>query len=309
MKFAFAFLSVLYCAQSALSVTIETVPIGNPNNLADTNRLGDAIGAVPYSFRIGKFEVSNAQYAEFLNAVAASDTFALFDPQMSSDPLGGITRSGVSGSYSYSTKTDMANRPANFVDWFDAIRFANWMHNGQGAPGTTEYGAYTFDGSIAHYTRTTIVRNPGARWWIPSHDEWYKAAYFDPDSASYFTFPTRSNVEPVEELPPGGINSANYGGTSQLTGVGSYAFSFSPYDTFDQGGNVDEWIDTLSQLLPGRIGGSINTSHIPLSKSFVWYYVPGEGEVSTGFRLATIPEPPSALLIIAAFSMHLRRRL
>ena len=101
------------------------------------------VGAVAYNYRIGTTEVTNSQYAEFLNAKAASDPFGLYNTFMS-DGLnyGGITKSGPSGSYTYATIAGRGDMPVNWVTWYDSIRFANWLHNGQGS-GDTETGAYT----------------------------------------------------------------------------------------------------------------------------------------------------------------------
>ena len=114
--------------------------------------------AEPY--RIAKFEVSNAEYAVFLNAVAATDTNALYHTSMGV-VFGGITRSGSSGSYSYSAIAGREDMPVNFVSFWDATRFANWLHNGQptGAQGnsTTEDGAYTL--TPTGMANNTIARN------------------------------------------------------------------------------------------------------------------------------------------------------
>ncbi len=107
-------------------------------------------GSVDYTYRISKYEVTNAQYAEFLNAVASTDSYGLYDTDMGSpEPWewGGITRSGSSGSYTYSAIGGREDMPVNHVSWYDSLRFANWLHNGQptGAQdnSTTEDGAYT----------------------------------------------------------------------------------------------------------------------------------------------------------------------
>lgn len=120
------------------AVTIPTVPVGNAGNAADTT----GYGAVAYDYRIGTTEVTNAQYVEFLNAKAASDPLGLYSGEMTSLVYGGIIRNGVSGSYNYESKLNMSDKPVNFVDWYDAVRFANWLNNGQGG-GDTETGAYT----------------------------------------------------------------------------------------------------------------------------------------------------------------------
>lgn len=86
----------------------------------------------------------------------------------------GISRSGSSGGYSYSVVSDWANRPVSYVSYWDACRFANWLHNGQPTgiqgPGTTETGAYTLYGHNGPHGRS-IQRNAGAKWAVPSEDE------------------------------------------------------------------------------------------------------------------------------------------
>ena len=102
---------------------IEWVTVGDPGNTADTDPAG--YGAVAASFQIMKYEFTNQQYTEFLTSVAATDTYSLYDASMGSDPRGGITQSGSSGSYTYSAKTDMGDKPVNYVTWWDAARVSN----------------------------------------------------------------------------------------------------------------------------------------------------------------------------------------
>jgi len=140
-------LGALVFASPAHAVTIDWVPIDDPNNPADTaeNCYAADCGSVPYSYSIDEYEVTNAQYAEFLNAKAASDPLALYNTTMGDSREGGITRSGSSGSYTYAVKTGFADKPVNFVSLFDSLRFANWLNNGQGArtrrPGRTRCSA------------------------------------------------------------------------------------------------------------------------------------------------------------------------
>src|ERR1051326_6443794 len=107
MKTTLAFLLVhaiapLVFNTTALAVTIDTVPIGSPGNQADIRYRAGGVGSVPYSFRIGKTEITNAQYVEFLNAVAASDPYQLYATDMAGSTWGGIVRSGSPGNYVYS---------------------------------------------------------------------------------------------------------------------------------------------------------------------------------------------------------------
>ncbi len=306
-------LLVPFCAISffapvaALAVTIPTVLVGNPGNAADTEVMTTdgttGYGAVPYNYHIGTYEVTNAQYAEFLSAKAASDPLALYNAEMGS--TGGITRSGSNGSYTYAVKTNMGNKPVNYVSWYDSIRFANWLHNGQSS-GDTETGAYTVGSLDPDGTPTnglSITRNAGATWFLTSEDEWYKAAYYD--GSSYFDYPASSNAAPRARLPPGGVNSANFAFVvSALTDVGAYTLSYSPYGTFDQGGNVFEWNETMvSGSLPSLRGGSVGTSSDLLRASFRYVDNPTFEYFITGFRVANIPEgfipePSSGVLAI-----------
>jgi len=124
--------------------------------------------------------VTNAQYADFLNAKAAGDPLGLYDASMDSDSRGGIIQSGVSGGFTYATKTNMADKPVNFVSWYDSIRFANWLNNGQGT-GSTETGTCTLLGGTATPGNgQSISRNGGAMWFVTGESEWYKAAYYQP---------------------------------------------------------------------------------------------------------------------------------
>ena len=123
----------------------------------------------------------------------------------------GILRGGAEGDYSYVVPGDYADRPVNFVSFWDALRFTNWLHNGQSS-GDTETGAYTLDG----YTGDDglwITRNPEAIAWLPSDHEWYKAAYHKNDGATgnYWDYPTATDDTPSNEVvDPDPGNNANF---------------------------------------------------------------------------------------------------
>jgi formylglycine-generating enzyme required for sulfatase activity len=280
------------------------VPVGNAGNAPDTRFL-QSRGAVGYDYRIGTYEVTNSEYAAFLNAKAASDPLALYNTEMASG-FGGIARGGADGSYSYTTIAGRETKPVNFVSWYDAIRFANWLHNGQGA-GDTETGAYTLGALHPNGTpvdSASIARQSGARWFLPQEDEWYKAAYHKNEgtTGTYYSFPTRSDTTPTGEAPPGGASSANYlDAVGDLTNAGAYAGSYSAYDTFDQGGNVFEMLETSIGPLERVVrGGAIDfegsylwhNRRTSAAESFEDYYL--------GFRIAAVPEPSSALLTVLA---------
>jgi formylglycine-generating enzyme required for sulfatase activity len=311
---ALVVLSAAAFAAPASAVTIPTVPVGNPGNAADST----GYGAVGYDYRIGTTEVTNAQYAEFLNAKAASDPLALYDTHMGSFARGGITRTGSPGAYTYTTRTNMSDKPVNYVSWYDSIRFANWLNNGQGA-GDTETGAYTLlGGTPTPSNGASITRNAGATWFLPSVDEWYKAAYYQPaaqggDSDDYWLYPTASNTAPtlatadsVGNISNPGANVANYlsgadwnGLSGNVTTVGSAGpLSDSFYGTADQGGNVWEWNEALfSGSFRGLQAGSWSSdSAFSLQSSGAFSNYPSTDGDTNGFRMATVPEPSTLLL-------------
>ncbi len=299
------------CVATAQAVSIDWVTVGDPGNRGDPQEScegcgpGTTFGSVAYVYRISKFEVTNAQYAEFLNAVAVTDTYAIYDTSMRSD-LGGITRSGFSGSFSYTAISGRESMPVNHVSFWHSLRFANWLENGQptGAQDstTTEDGAYTI--TPAGVADNSITSNVGATIFIPSEDEWYKAAYYDPASKTYFGYPTASNA-PTTCTQPGAVaNTANCSlAVNDVTAVGSYTSSASPNGTFDQGGNVAEWNEAITPTPThrGLRGGSWGNGPGFVAASFRGTAVfPGTENGAIGFRVASVPEPGTNLLCATA---------
>lgn len=253
----------LLIASSASAATIDWTLVGDPGNAGDPQT---GSGAVGYAYAIGTYEVTNAQYTEFLNAVGDTDPNGLYNPNMQSTAnWGGIQRSGADGSYAYNAIAERENMPVNWVSFYDAVRFVNWLQNGQptGVQDvfTTESGAYTL--TLQGISDSSITRNPSATVFLPNQNEWYKAAYYDSVGSSYFVYPTSTNTPTVCSPPTATPNRANcnrqainpqhpYG---DLTDVGSYTGSSSPYGTFDQGGNVAEWNETVVQGFDRGVSG------------------------------------------------------
>jgi formylglycine-generating enzyme required for sulfatase activity len=229
------------------------------------------------------------------NALCQEDIEHLYYNVNIAGTSGGITQSGLSGSFTYATVAGRENNPAVYVSFYDALRYANWLHNGQPSglqdSSTTEDGAYTItpDGIADN----SITRNTGAQFFLTSEDEWYKAAYYDPTTASYFDYGTSSDTVPMAGAPPGGINSANYDNAiGDTTAVGAYTNSVSPYGTFDQSGNVFEWNEALiSGFVRGVRGGAWLNSAIGMAASTRQNGLPTREDVNLGFRLARLPSP------------------
>jgi len=326
-------LMVTGSALRAQSISMSYVTVGNPGNANDTvtsdEGSGLFFGAVGYTYDIGEYDVTDSQYATFLNAVdpSGANTLALYSPQ--GDAEFGLTfNSGAASGSKYSVKSGYANMPVVDVNYWDTLRFVNWMNNGEGNA-STETGAYTLlggntDGMGTPSNASSLLANPqqnaGATVWLPSENEWYKAAYYDPANSTYSTYATQSDTAPGNVVGSGS-NQANYftvqntnvfsvtqsssyvSSTNYLTAVGSFTDSASYYGTFDQSGDVDNWISTIVDpdypVLRGGIwageGGPPS-----LSSSVQGSFDPSLGLDYGGFRVASIPEPNSFMLILAA---------
>jgi formylglycine-generating enzyme len=216
-----------------------------------------------------------------------------------------------------------------FVTWYNTIRFANWLTNGQDGS-DTESGSYAISGSGPNWTVSVpsaaqraawAAGGSGTRWLLPSEDEWCKAAYYKGGgtNSGYWAYPTRSNTAPAWELssatgPNPGSNSGNfydnYYGYSRtgsvswtasqnyLTDVGAYPNSLSAYGTLDQGGNVYQWNEALFYgSLRGMRGGSWDRSSSYMGTWDRNYDSPEDKHGHIGFRVSMVPEPSTLALL------------
>lgn len=324
-------------AARAEAVTMQWTFVGNPGNAPDplvalTDETS-GYGPVDYNYNIGTNLVTYGQYAEMLNAkdLNGSNQFRLYNAGMADPTHGGIrfVPANPSGS-KYVVMAGRENRPAAYVAWNSAIRFANWLNNGQGN-GSTETGAYTLgplDPNGRPLNPAAVTRNPGAQVFLPSENEWYKAAYYNPDTESYFRFATGTNTIPIWGPPSGDPNIANFvpGGypgslyelsIGHTTDVGAFYNAVSPYGTYDQSGNVDQWNESMIQVgdyqFRGLRGGAYSYVWDHMLASYRGNAHPNGEYSSVGFRVASIaasvPEPSSlALALIAGALLWWRRR-
>ncbi len=200
----------------------DFIGIANPKNISDetsinvydrsSNTYSQAsqpdLGSVSHLYRIGKDEVTNAQYAGFLNAVATgTDIFGIFNSNMETDDTGGILKSGTDP-FTYIVKSGHSDKPVTFVSYMNSLRFSNWLHNGapsgseltEDPANITEFGAY----NITLDAGTTYIINKSrlAKYYIPDIHEWYKSAYFKPDTEQA----TVANTVLINiEEPPSGM--------------------------------------------------------------------------------------------------------
>ncbi|MCP4195434.1 MAG: SUMF1/EgtB/PvdO family nonheme iron enzyme [Planctomycetaceae bacterium] len=181
----------------------EMVTVGSPGNEPDRDLHGQGrFGAVDQPFQIATHEVSHVDYARFLNAVAREDPAGLYHPRMET-AAGAIRRVKNQSSYQYQVMRGQLPIPVSYVSWLDAVRYCNWLHHGrpsgeQGV-GTTEDGAYQLAG-----VKRVGSRQIGAKYALPTENEWYKAAYYalKPDGAgSYLHFASNQSNRPRIDRP------------------------------------------------------------------------------------------------------------
>ena len=270
---------------------IEFVTIGDPVNAADTTGDPNPAGAVAYEYRIGRYEISE-QMINKANAQADLDGEPL---EITIDARG-------------------PDKPTTSASWFEAAQFVNWLNTSTGAT-----PAYKFDdqGNFqlwevgdSGFDPDNLFRNSEARYFLPSTDEWYKAAFYDPVTDQYFDFPNGSDTAPIPVASGTDPNTAIYDQTvDQDTADIMLAGGLSPFGTAAQAGNVSEWEETEGDLINDDIqavrgfrGGDRISNAISNSSSFrQTIRLPDAAGGSRDFRVAgTIPEPTTLVLSCSA---------
>ena len=278
------------------------VTVGHPDNAADQT----GFGSVDVEFEIMEHEVTVAQYTAFLNAVATKkDPHQLWQRAMGEHVItdlgqGGIRkdvpqcilRQGDPGQWSYVPVPDWEERPVILVNYFSILRYVNWIHNGRD-DADTENGVYCLADGL------NVKRSSDASVWLPSEDEWYKAAYYQPESeggppGDYWRFPMSTMEQPTKSDPGSTeVTSAAFSrGFSGILPVGSFPNARSPCGAVDMGGNVWEWTeDAVYETKRVLRGGAAAHTWQKLQSTVRSNASPDRWYPDTGFRLARRVEP------------------
>ena len=325
---AFALLS------PASAETFTWQQVGSAGNAANIG--GNGLGGVAYNYKISAFDTTISQYIDFLNGSYAGKEglYGVWNTSIGgtggSTSVSAITRTGSAGTYAYTLSgTDFANKPVNFINWFSAARFVNWHSNGMDAAATaTEDGSYELTKNGLPIIDGPIVpRKQNATIFLPSADEWNKAAFYNSATQSYYLWGTSSDVRPTAVLPEGNVpvegkNTANWRdnrlpNTVRMTDVGTYVDTKSPYGLFDMFGNVTQMTDTsgtganagLFQAFGGSYATTTFQSNTWNSKSVGDFRAGapdptvGVGTAPVGFRVAAFVVPEPGNMVAAAIGI------
>ncbi len=287
--------------------TIDFVTIGNPGNANDSGTTGlysGPYGGVGYGFQMGKYEISE-------DMIAKANT------------LGGLL---------ITKDTRGVNKPATSVSWNEAARFVNWLNTSQGYsvaykfavnPGDVDYTSHTaatanlvlwISGDVG-YDASNPYRNSNARYVLPSEHEWYKAAYYSGSGTLYFDYATGSNTIPTAVASGTGLGTAVYGFAGSVPADITQAGGLSAYGTMGQNGNVFEMhesaldgINNTSFEFRAIRGGFWLNPESSLRSSSRDSSAPSSSDTLIGFRVASVPEPSSTVLMCGASLLALARR-
>ncbi|MFA6043671.1 MAG: SUMF1/EgtB/PvdO family nonheme iron enzyme [Phycisphaerales bacterium] len=314
---------------------IQFVTVGSPGNAPWTGGglYTNHRGVVDYSYRIGKFEVTTSQWVEFMNAV--------FD-RPASDRVLFVVHPAVWGAQSTTPNTPGGERwtasgtnamlPVGGIDWRTCAIYCNWLCNGKstdrsaflsGAYDVSTFG-YLNNGSL--FT-DQLTHSPGAQYWIPTTDEWLKAAHYDPNrygtgQGGWWANANRSDTPPVYGPPGVLVNGQPSAANSDWDGfsfpgrnpfavpLGAYNVT-SAFGLYDTAGGTSEWTEGYTGFAgepyprdrlydgshwdDGAQGADMASS---LGGNFPTY--PG---ISLGLRIASAIPVPGPILGVAVASL------
>lgn len=310
------------------------VTIGDPGNAPypggpSGQRAG--VGQVNYEYRMGRTEVTTSQWLDFVNAVDS------FNPVLARDTLepsvwGAHYVGGAPGTgrWMLDPQQQAAMTAVGGMSWRSAAMYCNWLHNGQApTPYAISSGAYdtsTFTTNPDGSFNDQLTRSPGARYWIPSTDEWIKAAHYDPNrdghgQGGWWTFPYQSESVPISGMPgtPGAQTSVEVLGSPDLwyeIPLNSYPDAMTAYGLLDVSGGAKEWTEASQAKAPyfDRVFEGSSISLYPGAVLFDAAWTPSGStrpmnhRPDVGLRIASMVPTPGACVVLALGLFQVFRR-
>lgn len=302
---------------------IDFTRIGNTGNAAyqgpESDGAANGRGGVSYEYQIGKTEVTTAQWMEFYNAVISTH-----GPGSMSLPI--RWGAGATGNPNQPFALLNANSgtwPVSGVSWRTAAYFCNWLHNNKQADlASLTNGAYdtsTFGYNGGVFT-DQAAHHPNARYWIPTLDEWIKAAFYDPTKnggvGGYWLYPNAADT-PLTYGPPG-QGQANSG--FNLPGDAQFRIPLMSYDTAsyygmrDAAGGTREWTESILtaagapfRMVHGSGWATVGFTTDRINRTGA-LFPDSEGTIY-GFRIAAaIPAPSTSGILLVMIGVLARRR-
>ena len=284
----------------ASQFTIDFVPISGSTNPTS------GYGIVNHDYRMGVYEITNDQWNKFKTSLGV--------------PVKGNPESAYNED-PYHTGT---NVPTNMVSWNEAAQFVNWLNTSKGhqaaykftgTQGTSDYTLATWNAAEA-WGGTNLYRHKDAFYFLPTEDEWVKAAYWNGTTLQDYANESASDL--VGGVPDQAKwnYSPSLGEAPWVVGSGSKELN----GTYDMMGNLQEWMESPysdtnydASSSRGMRGGQFAQSSASLASSSRLYYLSESENSDIGFRVASIssvPEPSSvaALLGLAVMSLLWWRR-
>jgi formylglycine-generating enzyme required for sulfatase activity len=303
-----SFAAVVSFGSGANQFNMEFVTIGNPSNAADTTGAPNPAGAVGYIYEIGTYEVRQNMINKYNANFGTANSLAITFHDMTF--LGG----------------NGPDKPATGVSWNEAARFVNWLNTSTGNAAAYKFTTTGVNDNIAlwspgdaGYDASNRYRNSLAKYVLPSYNEWYKAAYYNPNDSNYYKFTNGSDTAPTAVASGTTAGTAVYNQTPVHQGPADVmlAGGLSPYGVMGLGGNVWEWEESSGDLANSSVsssrgfrGGMWHSDSDILSSSRRFLLNPSVEASETGFRVASlsssappaVPEP-SMMVIGTLFAI------
>ncbi len=279
--------------------SMNFVPIGNAGNANDTvtavDGSGKFFGGVPYAYKMAVMDVSQTM----LTLATANGV----------PNLGGGAWTG--------------DKPAANVNWYQAADFVNFLNTSTGHAAAYSLNYNIFGQQIGinlwsagqAWTAGGLnqFRNKDAVYFLPSENEWYKAAYST--GTGYNQYATLNGLVPTGVASGTAPNTAVFNGLGSGPAVVDQSGGLSPNGTQGQAGNVAQWMETNisgTNDVPsgnrGVRGGQWNYDGSAYTSSVRSFNDPRVATTGIGFRVVSVPEPSCVLLMASAGMVVLSKR-